>query len=842
MWNGITRILLVVFLIAPSVLAEDGPRIRYAPLSDAAKTSGCLDRYAQASSDRRTIELSGHRLTVHVPEVVRAYDVVPLAFELRQVTGTSSVAMVATAFDDRARCRGRALYDMSIPGNSRVEIEYLGHVSASFTGEGFVPLTADPHAPISAYPNFQREELLCSSAIKPCDLAWFKFRITNVGDTILDPEGFGSMVADPHLLKLKDDGQVEWDARPLNLMCRHLEYVYPGESLEHWVSFYSPAFGHAARGLQTGEYKIVYSLRGRFYDTFDRYTNIWWGTEFAKLEVPLSVTANPTVMPIKSTFTMHDTTGRMPGYFSDFEEFMTSFKIFPALSEAAVTADTLHVQVAPWTEDIVIKMITQHPREIAVVRVPIRVDDSSLAIEYNPRNTAVITDAEGHEKPAFFAQLMPAMRVARLTPYPEQDLLRFAQEAKDLGVDVVINTAGDWWAQDLCGQGGPHNFLGNDYKYFFDVVVRQVGFKLLGWSVLGPCQPPIYQKAESLLERKIEYVPSANAWGSPNGAVDICDPAVVEVLAAWTFYQYERWGDLWYQTRDGRVPIDVEDTWGWLREYENRRYALGSLGLARFRTWLRDKYGTIVAVNQAWGSSYADFAEIDPQKDQGREVIAGAEKPYFYYNKEDHVFHNWSRAIEDFDLFRSQLKVDVYRTLLKRLREKIPAAELNLRTEGTHFVAPGEAQSDNLHLRQIYYGQRKNADIFEVMKDQDAIKYFSSYTTMPYSVELWRQAHRQMVEAGLIPNYLPTFDRMRDMVANRYVGVDHTMDFNYDEPTRVIEVYRLLAAYPYWKAAYEEGGMPCVIWSDYTCEGFMTETQKRELRLLTEHFQKMAPR
>jgi hypothetical protein len=660
-----------------------------------------------------------------------------------------------------------------------------------------------------------------------------------VGDTILDPEGLGSMVADPHLLKLKDDGQVEWDARTLNLMHRHLEYVYPGESFEHWVSFYCPAFGKDARGLQTGDYKIVYSLQGRFYDQFDRYTNIWWGTEFARLEIPLTVTANPTVMPVEATFTMHDTTGRMPGYFSDFEEFMTSFKILPPQQTQEVRQATLYVQVAPWTEDIVIKLITQQPRRIAAATVPVRVDNSSLAIQYNPRNMATITEADGHQKPAFFAQLMPAMRVARLTPYPERDLLRFAQEAKDLGVDVVINTAGEWWTQDLCGQGGPHNFLGNDYKYFFDVVVRQVGFKLLGWSVLGPCRPAIYQKAEPLLGRKIEYVASANGWGSPHSAVDMCDPAVVEVLAAWTFYQYERWGDLWYQTKDGRVPVDVEDTWGWLREYENRRYAIGPLGLQRFQAWLQKKYGTIEAVNRAWGSAYADFAEIDPQKDQGREVIMGEEKPYFYYNKKGHVFHNWSLAMEDFDLFRSLLKVDVYRELLETLREKIPTAEINLRTEGTHFIVPGEPQFDDLHLRQIYYGQRKNADLFEVMKNQDAIRYFSSYTTMPYSVETWRHAHRQMVAAGLIPNYLPTFDRMRDMVANRHIGTDHTMDFNYDQPTRVIEVYRLLAAYPYWRAAYEEGGMPCVIWSDYTCDGFMTETQKRELRLLTEHFKKM---
>ena len=37
----------------------------------------------------------------------------------------------------------------------------------------------------------------------------------------------------------------------------------------------------------------------------------------------------------------------------------------------------------------------------------------------------------------------------------------------------------------------------------------------------------------------------------------------------------------------------------------------------------------------------------------------------------------------------------------------------------------------------------------------------------------------------------------------------------------------------------EEGGAPGVMWSDYYCDGFATETQKREVRLMREHMSKM---
>ena len=35
-----------------------------------------------------------------------------------------------------------------------------------------------------------------SSNVREADLVWFKFRITNTGDTVLDPEGFGGSMAE----------------------------------------------------------------------------------------------------------------------------------------------------------------------------------------------------------------------------------------------------------------------------------------------------------------------------------------------------------------------------------------------------------------------------------------------------------------------------------------------------------------------------------------------------------------------------------------------------------------------------------------------------------------------
>jgi hypothetical protein len=98
---------------------------------------------------------------------------------------------------------------------------------------------------------------------------------------------------------------------------------------------------------------------------------------------------------------------------------------------------------------------------------------------------------------------------------------------------------------------------------------------------------------------------------------------------------------------------------------------------------------------------------------------------------------------------------------------------------------------------------------------------------------------REMVANGVTPLYLPQFDHMRDIFINPHYGREYQRHYNLDAPSKGMMVHCLMAAYPWWKATYEEGGAPGIIWSDYLCDGFATETQKRELALLTEHFHKM---
>ena len=346
----------------------------------------------------------------------------------------------------------------------------------------------------------------------------------------------------------------------------------------------------------------------------------------------------------------------------------------------------------------------------------------------------------------------------------------------------------------------------------------------------------MYRIAENLLNRKLEYetVESGYTCGKETAkTVDIADPVVPEVLTAWINYQYSRWGDYWFKTKDGRLPIDIEDTWGWMRDDINIRYGMGRLSLNKFHIWLEQKYGTVSVVNKKWNSNYEDISLINPFEDQ-KMFHSGYE-----FDDRSKVFHDWSPAVEDLDRFRTYLKMQVYKKVNELLQRYIPGAELALRTEGANLIIPGDRQSPSTHMRHVYYSNRRNASVYDVIKKTDVLHFYSDYTTLPYSISDWSKANKTMVNNGIIPMFLPQFDHMRDILLNPYYGREYQAHYNLEDSQKGIMVHTLRAAYPYWKATYEAGGAAGILWSDYLCDGFATETQKRELKILTGSFRKM---
>jgi hypothetical protein len=70
---------------------------------------------------------------------------------------------------------------------------------------------------------------------------------------------------------------------------------------------------------------------------------------------------------------------------------------------------------------------------------------------------------------------------------------------------------------------------------------------------------------------------------------------------------------------------------------------------------------------------------------------------------------------------------------------------------------------------------------------------------------------------------------MRDIAINSNYGTDYQINFNVDKPVKGAMMHVLCPIYTWFQAVIEEGGIPGILWQDFNCDGFVTETQEREL-------------
>jgi len=124
------------------------------------------------------------------------------------------------------------------------------------------------------------------------------------------------------------------------------------------------------------------------------------------------------------------------------------------------------------------------------------------------------------------------------------------------------------------------------------------------------------------------------------------------------------------------------------------------------------------------------------------------------------------------------------------------------------------------------------------LKNRDVIGFYSDYTPQAFTPEEWRIFTRLSVESGIRSMPLPHLSRTWGVALQQRWGDDYTVHYYLKHPAKGVMVFELQALLPMMQAVYEEGGCPGVIWADYTCDVFVTETQKRELKLLRNAMEK----
>ncbi len=793
-------------------IAGDGGLI-YNPISR--EKADQLSKYDNASchtgSFKTTVSGVEYTVTYRVPKNVTAYDAVPIWYEITSSKINSApVYIEATAFEDPSRVDSEEYYALTLPDKVDVTWEYLGYVGGSdkLTNRPLVRANTDKSKVGAQYPQYHASELIYSGDVQSHDLLWWKFRYTNTGNTILDGDGNGTFCVEAKLY-IKNNGSWVERAGMENIYTRILEELYPGESGEMYFIFDN------CYDLPAGEYKIVISslVRNETTNPENYGKNIWGGEVYSQSEFAFTISAKGSDTEpeaVKKTVTKQ--TASRNQWMHRYEEFMSSYDTLLRGVTSNKVTDTMYVQVAPWTEQITLRLIIGNADTLQAVALPVTVDTDSLKINFNPDNNNYVVLEDGTRFPAITAQSMADMRGnVQLGPDAAYNVLDNLMDMQDIGINLINTTAAFEFDGSL-GTGRANNI---DACWFSLDAARLLGLKTEGWI----CYP--YESAGSLTQANTLFGMSLSGtgYGSP-------DLALANALN--TLWQYLRWGDNFWIGGDDVVVLDVEDTRGWMRVDFNARFTMDESSKNNFRLFLIDLYGDIESLNADWETEFTSFDQIDPE--DGTTDDHG----WRSYKSKDIVFAEWSRPMEVLDMFRTLERIEDYEMMLSEIHKEVPTALINLRTEGANWLASVDPATDNSHFRHVYYSQRRCAIIPELMSEGGVLYAASDYTTLPYTPSEVAELTASSVENGIIPMLLPQFNRMRDIAINTTYGNDFTYEYNLKGATKGAYINTVCSVYEWFVATYENGGVPGILWQDYLCDGYATETQRKEIAFFTE--------
>lgn len=822
----------------------------YNPISAEAKKTGTLNQYDGAPTRRAVINEPGLQAEFTMPTKLIPYSAVPIDYKITKTGAVDfPLSIVATAFEEPDRGSG-SMFDLAVPGKVDIELKYLGSVTGTVKdGSRHIMAADNTDTPADAYPHYTTTELSSSGTVQSGDIVWLKFQYTNTGDTILDAEGIGGFVMEPRLLRRQMDGSYDDIGGLINQYIRELTYVYPGETREFWLNFTISSEAKNSPegyGLSVGDYRVNFATYYRTETDYQPLTTMWAGypMQTASFDFTVSDTAAQTAAnPVKVTSSEGARAQNQRSWLHYFEEFMTTYEQYATDPGTDVLEGRIWVQPAAFTEQIVLKLIHNTPRTISRAAIPVTMDAEAMSITYNPENINVVVDDDGLAWPAVYGQPMTDMRVnVNTSPYPEESIVKDILTMKECGINLFTNQG--WpYLYDITANNESINLVpgklewrsnirGDAMKYTMDLY-RRLGLKFdsMGGFYFGSAK-------QGDISKWITGTNYRYSMASPSEA-DYGDDRVAPSVAPMYLYQRERWGDLYWTDAAGLTEYPVEDTRGYLRYEMDGRMAIGTKGKQKFREWLTEKYKTVEAMNEAWGTNYKSIKEVDPEEGLTNQEVLGF-MYLFDYNNAKTGFQEWSPAVIDLDVFRTQLRLKNYSDALADIRKQDPTAMFQLRTEGSNIVVPGlDPATTNAHYRNLIYNQLRNASIAELVAVSDTVRSYADYVVLPLTPTEVYDVVKKSVDNGLIPMLMPQFNNMRDFAINDKYGRDFQYEYNLEKPQKAAFVKALTALYPWWKATYEAGGVPGILWQDLGCDGVVTETQQKEMKFFKEKVEKM---
>ncbi len=805
-------------------VTEDG-LLLFTPLSNEADRKNTLQKYKVSPKTKGKITLGSTVVEYSMPTDVTAYDMLPVDYAVYSTSTQTPIHIEANAFEDASRYdkANADYYDCNLPGTVAMDIEYLGYVNGTEL-EGVKPsVTPTGKGDVlgSAYPPYTTTDLVKSGTVKASDdYTWFKFSYKNTGNTIIDGEGSSCFRFEPVLYKKDGSGWSRWGGT-YNDYATIMDYFYPGETGEFWALFSNDTTMSYA--LDPGEYRIV--IEGCMTSEkggFDYAGMQLIGSRITKSTFEFSVTdggAMTTPNPVEDS---NSGQGKRNSWLGAYEEFMLSYHSLTKVGNTAANATkgTVYVQTAPWTNQIVLKVMHGNADGIKTAKIPVKVETDSIKINLNTQNQNYIIKEDGTRTPAVYTQHMENMRSGfkQYGPNADETIINELLDMKEAGINTLTTT------MVFTGLMNGHF----DMSMFTLDVARKLGFKYENHCTYYYRESAAIDRVRSF-DKKLDLGKGKDLFGGQQ--ID----AANGVLARWNLNRY---GDFMLYNPETKVlPISIEENYGWMTYNLNYRCGISNQQAARqYYKWLEEAYiEDIDALNKAYGTDYDDFNDI--AIDEMVTSLGGLDQGATF--NQGSGYGNWNRATKELDLFRTQARMDQYEEMIRYT--ELDTAKVVLRTENGFILSPGiSPESTNPRYRQNYYEQYQGASVPEVLAASDAFYGQSSYCYWSFEpsevYELVRQATQNGINIALTPGFNGQVDIVPNEKHGSYVCGEN---LNAGSLQKVCYVVRSTSAFTFNKAMYEAGGMPGCFWMDHACDIYATSTQYKEMKFFNQKLQEM---
>lgn len=705
------------------------------------------------------LQVGSTQLEVRVPKSGDAYAYLQIPYQVSGEEG-ERINVSANAFEE---AREGAYYDSFLPGNLQLDLEYLGNA----------PLASEDHA-VSG-------ERQPGSGFLAGQLSRHYVRVTNSGDTIIKAGGVGAINMRCVISNFNGTYRDE-TMESLQLLA---EDLYPGESVE---------LSLMVNPLPVGSYHFEFILGWKNDDEFFSHVS---GNPIFTFKVGLKAKEErggedepPNIVKLGQPLR------KFPIIATDMKEFMHSARNIELIDGEA--EGILELQIPPWDHEVSVKLVTS--KGIDVVRVPVRASLDQLQVDRAKLNPEwVVAGADGDE-PVITTWYYPG-RATKFSNLPlEEQIEQDLREMKEAGINAV-------WMQ-----------LFPQWKLVYEPAVfkaleiaRELDLKVI---------PSIYFHNQSEMLAAMYGVPIESAGAG--GMADPLDLTFGTLLTNWLADLEADWGDTFYRTKSGGMPVVLAEEFS--LGYPHYRVAGFSPGnLEAFRSWLVEQYGDLAAINSAWGTAYAELAEINPQLSM---------KPIAHYPEQ---WREGSAALHDFDRFRSDILTRQLLDTSQKIKARFPEA-----LTGIHYFPvynlEGSPGNHMYGFLDYNWNAARTAALEEYVFDRSRTGIdFVAYTNNPGEVD-WSLPAAHAVEHGYTPIAYPEMTGAR-LVPGKGLHPGW-VDYGGWHAQQGVEVRDFNSLYPIlvpMLATVNEGGVAGFYsWNDHPLLDRATVIQKREIRVMAD--------